>query len=289
MIGGVVCPVAATFAAAGVAASAWAATKGESKPSAARFAGVSALVFAAQTVNFPVSGGTSGHLIGGVLASVLLGTPFGVLAMALVASVQCLVFRDGGLAVLGANILNMSVIGAGAGGWLANRFRSRGITRATGIGATAWASAMVGALACSAELSLAGSVSFSLCAPAMLGIHALAGIAEALFTVAAVALIPTETSSPRSAALAPALAATIIALALSPFASPLPDGLEWVAAKLGFLQKHAPAFVAPLDGYAMPGIASDFFAAALAGLAGVVAVMASAFLIACVLSRREAY
>src|SRR4030081_3771696 len=76
-----------------------------------------AFVFAAQMLNFPVAGGTSGHLIGGVLCSVLLGPSAAVLVIACVLVVQCLAFSDGGLLALGANVFNMAVVNS-VGGYL---------------------------------------------------------------------------------------------------------------------------------------------------------------------------
>ena len=74
-----------------------------------------AFVFAAQMVNFPVAGGTSGHLMGGVLAAVLLGPAAGVVVITSVLIVQCLLFADGGIVALGANVFNMGVIGSAGG------------------------------------------------------------------------------------------------------------------------------------------------------------------------------
>ena len=153
---GSVCPVTAAVAATGIAGAAWAAAKSEDKPDATKFASVSALVFAAQMMNFPINGGTSGHLLGGVLASALLGTPFGVLAIAMVLAVQCLLFSDGGLSVLGANVVNMSLIGAGLGGLIAGHLRGRSPLSLARLGFAAWISVVVAALACSIELALAG-------------------------------------------------------------------------------------------------------------------------------------
>ncbi len=70
-----------------------------------------AFIFAAQMFNFQVVGGTSGHLLGGVFAAVLLGPWAGTLVMACVIAVQGLVFQDGGLLVMGANIFNMGIVG----------------------------------------------------------------------------------------------------------------------------------------------------------------------------------
>ncbi len=118
LLDGRICPVPAAVSGLCLAGAAFAAYRSAEKPDALRFAAVSAFIFAAQMMNFPISGGTSGHLLGGVLASALLGVPFGVLALALVVALQAVVFADGGLNVLGANILNMAVIGTGLGGLL---------------------------------------------------------------------------------------------------------------------------------------------------------------------------
>ena len=272
MMNGAVCPVTAAVAATGIAGAAWAAAKSELRPGATKFASVSAVVFAAQMVNFPISSGTSGHLLGGVLATALLGTPFGVLAIALVLAVQCLIFSDGGLSVLGANVVNMSLIGAGVGGLIAGHLRTpRSMVR---LGFAAWVSVVLASLACSLELAFAGSAPFSVCAPAMLGTHAVIGAGEALITVLAFSLLQAPAAASRRSALAPGVAAALIALLLSPFACRFPDGLEWVAGKFGILHESAPAFVAPLAAYSIPGSLPAAVSTGLAGLTGVLVVFA---------------
>ena len=149
MMNGAVCPVTAAVSVGGIAVAAAMAWKAEHKPAPARFAAVSAFIFAGQMVNFPVQFGTSGHLLGGVLAAALLGVPFGVLAIALVVTLQCLVFADGGLAVLGANLLNMAILGAGAGGWLWQRLAAEAAPqhRPLTLALAAWLSVLLAALA----------------------------------------------------------------------------------------------------------------------------------------------
>jgi cobalt/nickel transport system permease protein len=274
MMNGAVCPVTAAVTATGIAGAAWAAAKSEHKPDAMKFASVSALVFAGQMMNFPISSGTSGHLLGGVLAAALLGTPFGVLAIALVLGVQCLLFSDGGLSVLGANALNMSLIGAGVGGLIAGGLRDRSAGSLARLGFAAWISVVLAAFACSLELALSGTVPFSLCAPAMLGTHAVIGVGEALITILAFSLLAAPAADSRKSALVPAVAAVLIALVLSPFACGFPDGLESVAKKLGFLHASAPAFVAPLADYSLPVSLPASVSTGLAGLVGVLAVFA---------------
>jgi cobalt/nickel transport system permease protein len=152
-----------------------------------------AFIFAVQMLNFPVAGGTSGHLLGGALAAILLGPWLACIVMAVVISGQAFVFADGGVTALGANIFNMGVVGAlGIGlAMIAARYllpRSR--TAFLSVAAVgAWASVMLGALLCSVELGISGTVPFATVLPAMLGVHALIGVGEAIITVAAVAAV----------------------------------------------------------------------------------------------------
>jgi cobalt/nickel transport system permease protein len=152
-----------------------------------------AFIFAAQMVNFPVAGGTSGHLLGGVLAAVLLGPWVATLVMASVVAVQALVFQDGGLLVLGANIFNMGVIGT-MGGYVVYVTCCRLLggeerARLPAAAIASWTAVMLGAVAMTLELAAAGTSPLEVALPAMLGVHALIGIGEALITVAALALI----------------------------------------------------------------------------------------------------
>ena len=275
MLQGPICPVTALVGAVGVAIAAIVAFRSKNKPTAARFGAITALIFAAQMINFPILDGTSGHLLGGVLASTLLGTPFGILAVSLVVTIQCLVFSDGGFTVLGANILNMALIGAGLGGVLRMYFLDkvpvRSLLYASRLGLIAWLSVIMAALAVSVELALSGTIAFSRVAITMLGTHALIGIGEGLITIAACfafAQEPAETPKKWSVTV-PLVASGVIATILSPFASGFPDGLEWVAAKYQFLHEAAPTFVSPLPDYSFSSIGNTAISTGLAGLTGV--------------------
>lgn len=270
MLQGVICPVTATVSVVGVLAAAWWAMKSERKPSAGRFAAIVALLFAAQMMNFPVMHGTSGHLLGGVLAASVLGMPLGVLAIALVVTIQSLVFADGGVTVLGANVFNMALLGAGVGGWLQQRLvGSLGQYAATAV--AAWGAVMLAALAVSVELALDGQVAFGSVLAAMLGTHALIGVGEALITVAAVALLANRWGHAEGKAqvAVPLLTAALVGLLLSPFASGFPDGLEWVAGQYQFLHEAAPALVSAMPDYSVAAISNASLSTGLAGLAGV--------------------
>jgi len=281
MLRGTICPVTAVVSAAGVAGAAWAATRAKQKPGAGRFAAICALIFAAQMINFPISGGTSGHLLGGVLAAAILGIPFGVLALSVVVSVQCLVFSDGGVSVLGANILNMALIGAGVGGFLNLRLRRAGTGAVPAAGLAAWLGVMLAATAASLELWLDRVIPLGRVLPAMLGVHALIGLGEGAITMAAVALLAPARSGAgiRHSAAAPLIGAAVIALLLSPLASSLPDGLEWVAEKYRFLHEAGPVFVGPMPDYSFPAVGPAALSTSLAGLAGVAITFALAWVV----------
>lgn len=154
---------------------------------------MAAFIFAAQMFNFPVAGGTSGHLLGGVLAAVMLGPWAGTLVMTAVVAVQALLFQDGGLLVMGANIFNMGVIGT-LGGYalyrgLAAVMGGEERARLPAAGIAAWASVVAGATAMALQLGASGVTPLQIALPAMVGVHVLIGVGEALITVAALAFI----------------------------------------------------------------------------------------------------
>jgi cobalt/nickel transport system permease protein len=154
---------------------------------------MAAFIFAAQMFNFQVVGGTSGHLLGGVLAAVLLGPWAATLVMATVVGVQALVYQDGGLLVLGANIFNMGVIGT-LGGDQVYRVACRLLggedrARLPAAGIAAWTAVVAGAAAVSVQLAISGTTDLAIALPTMVGIHALIGIGEAVITMAALGFI----------------------------------------------------------------------------------------------------
>lgn len=152
-----------------------------------------AFIFAAQMLNFPIVGGTSGHLIGAALAAILLGPWTAVLIMTCVLIVQCLIFQDGGLLALGANVLNMGIIASFAGYYF-----YRGVANLIGedrkgklvssfIGA--WSAVFLASVACAIELWISGTSPLPVALPAMAGWHALIGIGEGLITTSALSLV----------------------------------------------------------------------------------------------------
>jgi len=152
---------------------------------------MAAFIFAAQMLNFPVLGGTSGHLIGGVLAAVTLGPFAGAIVLSLVLIVQCLVFQDGGITALGANIFNMAVVGTIIGyyiyAFLKSVFFRKNILPAVLI--ASWLSVVLASLFCAFELAFSGVSPLKVVLPAMVFVHLFIGIGEAIITTLVIAFI----------------------------------------------------------------------------------------------------
>ena len=284
--------VVVATAAAGAAAVAFAARRaaGELQSRRAPLVGLTtAFILAAQMVDFPVTGGTSGHLLGGALAAVLLGPWAGILSMATVLVVQAVLFGDGGILALGANSLNMAVVGV---------LVAHGVTRvahsALGgqlarlpVAAAAGAAVSVeaSALAAAAELILSGAAPPGPAFAVIGGIHALIGVSEAVITAGLVAYLISARpdllagyQARRREWLAPAAATLVVAGMLSLVGSALPDGLEWAAGRLGLAGKARELVAAPLAGYSFPGLA-ELPGRSLAGVLGAAAAFAAAYLL----------
>ena len=152
-----------------------------------------AFVFAAQMLNFPIAGGTSGHFLGAALAAILLGPWAACLVMSVVISAQALLFADGGVTALGANVLNMGVLGALlVGGLMLAARRALPGTRTALLavsGAGAFLAVLAGAAATALELGASGTVPTGTALAAMLSTHLLIGLGEAVITVGAVAAV----------------------------------------------------------------------------------------------------
>ncbi|MDR3637242.1 MAG: energy-coupling factor ABC transporter permease [Isosphaeraceae bacterium] len=269
---------------------------------------MSAFVFAAQMVNFPVALGVSGHLLGGVLAAVLLGPWAGAVVIGAVLIVQCLLFGDGGLTALGANFVNMGLIGA-VGGYAIYAPLRRAIGGRTGVlvGAmvAAWFAVLLASGAFAIELAASGRRSdFLRILSWMTLVHSAIGVGEAVITGLVLRFVlltrpdlvyePEDVEPSRAArgwqvaagGLAVALA---VAVFLAPFASISPDGLEFVGTKLGFLNEEAaPLVAAPLADYELPlpGLKQTRVATALVGVLGTLVVFTAGMGLARVFSGR---
>ena len=257
---------------------------------------LAAVVFAGQMVNFPLIGlPVSGHLLGGVLASVILGPWAGCLAITLVLMVQAVLFNDGGLLSLGANVLNMGVIGSWGGyaiyttlrKWLGNG----PVAALPAAVISAWLSVLAAAAMFCIEFGCsAGSKEFSLSGifTLMVLYHALIGVGEALITGTILSfvlsrrpdLIPTPVSSGVVSdvgrfVVAGLMAALAVSAILAPLKSDHPDGLDKVAEMTGIEALSIDRQGLLLDGYELPlfdRLGWSTLATSLAGLLGTVVV-----------------
>jgi cobalt/nickel transport system permease protein len=259
-----------------------------------------AFIFALQMLNFPVAAGTSGHLLGGALAAVLLGPWMGVVVVSVVVIVQALLFADGGVSALGLNIVNMALLTALAG-WGTFRLAMALLPKRTGsvVGAScvaAWLSVVVASIGFVGEYALggAGGAPLGTVFGAMVGVHSLIGIGEGLITGAVVAAVlavrPDLVYGARlyelsaSERLMPSrravggfvgvglIVALLLVVVVAPFANPNPDGLERVAQDEGFIATAAdsPLADSPLADYGVTGVGSEWVGTAVAGVVGTV-------------------
>lgn len=259
---------------------------------------VAAFIFALQMLNFPVAAGTSGHLLGGALAVILVGPWLGMTAVSVVAIIQALLLADGGVSVLGANIFNMALV-TGFVGWVVFRLMVRTLPKSwtTVLVATftaALASVVASSIAFVVEYAFGGrgGAELSTVFAAMAGVHFLIGVGEGLIsaaTVGAVAatrpeliagvrdldLVDKEKKPVRAGAWGFAAAGLVVAallvLVAAPLASGAPDGLERVAIDQGFIdsaEKH-PIAESPLADYGVSGVEDEATGTRLSGLIGV--------------------
>lgn len=272
---------------------------------------MAAFIFAGQMLNFPVLGGTSGHLLGGALAALLLGPWAGMLVMSAVVTLQALLFQDGGLLAIGANVFNMGVatvaIGYLLGMPLLRTFGGKrwGLMLIGFI--TAWLSVMAAALLTSLQLVFSG-LSATVVFPAMIFVHAFIGIGEGLITVAALAFVvstrPDLVSSlagflnkealqqpvdKRTIGLVTFVGLGFAALAalLSPLASGDPDGLERVAENQGFLERAMDAPYTIIPDYTVPFLGETPLSTIAAGMIGLLILFALMYGLALVLRGRS--
>lgn len=153
---------------------------------------LSAFIFAGQMLNVPIAAGTSGHMLGGVLAAVFLGPWTATIIMASVFTVQTVLFQDGGLLAMGANIVNMGLIGTILGYYIFRAVEGavggkNGLL--VGSAVAAWLAVVVASAATAVELALSGTSPLDIVLPAMVGVHAIIGAVEAAITVGVVGFV----------------------------------------------------------------------------------------------------
>lgn len=261
---------------------------------------LAAAIFAGQMLNFTVAGGTSGHLLGAALATILLGPWAGILILTCVVGIQALIFQDGGILALGANLFNMGVIGVAVAYAVYRLFQRIAGGQKWGIFvggfAAAWASVFVASLAVALQLAISGTSPANIAIPAMAGVHAVIGVGEGLITLGALALIyaarrdllkigDAQPAGSKVVLIGGTLLAILLAV-LSPLASAFPDGLERVAEDVGFIETAQEPLYNIIPDYVFPGVSNEALATILAGIVGTLVVLGVSLLVA--YNRRKA-
>lgn len=269
---------------------------------------VAVFVFAMQMINFPVAAGTSGHLLGGALAVILVGPYAGALAVSVVIIVQALIFADGGLSALGLNVINMGLIPAIVA-WVVFRWLTRvaGASKPMVIGSAfvaGFVTVPASAIAFTLEYAIGGTGTFDVrtVLTAMVSVHVLIGIGEGLITaltvVAVAAIRPdlvyglrgrivldgAKASGKRAAAWlisVGVLLSLFIAGVVSFYASSSPDGLERVATDQGFIDSAQSSATSgsALAEYGVAGVQDERLSVGIAGVIGVLIVLVLSFAI----------
>ena len=261
-----------------------------------------AFIFAAQMINFPVAGGTSGHLLGGVLAAVVLGSPWaGAICSAVVLIIQAVLFADGGITALGANIFNIGFVGVWVG-WLLFQTLHRlfggsksRLPLAAGI--AAGVSVPVAAIFAAIQLAISGTANFGVILPAMAGVHILIGIGEGLITGGVLAylvkarpdLLPGNDEKQIRSWVVPVVSIFLVAGLLSLVASSSPDGLEKVAKDNEFLylaEQIRISVATPFADYTLNG--NEGIGTSIAGILGSIVCFGVAWGIAQVVKPKNA-
>jgi len=255
-----------------------------------------AFIFVAQMINFPVAGGTSGHLIGATLAVVLLGPSAAIIVMSSVLIIQAIIFADGGLSALGANIFNMAIIASLSGYCIFKLMHTvlqdvRGKLISASV--ASWGATVIASIFCAGELAWSGTVAWNVVFPTMAVLHAVIGLGEGLITMLVLSAIMktrpelvTDTSLQIREKKPAFIYGVVIVLALllliTPFASQLPDGLDRVAQVLGFETKkiELQRYPMPLKDYKFFGIESPALSTIAAGTAGAIVVFTISYVLA---------
>ena len=245
-----------------------------------------AFVFAAQMINFPVGVGTSGHLIGGALLAYTLGPSAAAVTMTAILAIQALVFQDGGILALGANVWNMAVCGTLAA-WLPFRIWGGGGARRAAVFAGAALSVMVSAVLAIGELLVSGIRMPVAVLGISLALFVVSAVLEGAITVAVIraleAIQPAFVRRPEAGRRARAVAvlaisAVLLAVVGVLFASTHPDGLEKLATQVGIASQARALLPSPMADYEAGFAASPWLRRASAGMAGLVLIFGACFL-----------
>jgi cobalt/nickel transport system permease protein len=254
-----------------------------------------AFVFAAQMINFPVGVGTSGHLVGSALLAFTVGPAPAVVVMTAILAVQALIFQDGGVLALGANVFNLGLLGV-LGGYLPWRYWSQGAWRRAAVFLGGVLSVLLGAMAALAELLLSGVSMPGAVLGVSLGLFLITAILEGAITLVVFeaiermnpAWVRNEGRGSRKIAGMLAAAALLLAVVGVLFASSSPDVLESFAEKAGFAEQARTLLATPVADYEWQALESPWLKKASAGLLGLVLIYALCLTWARWMERRRA-
>ena len=249
---------------------------------------MSALIFVLQMINFPIAAGTSGHLLGGALAVIVLGPSLGIICISIVVVIQSLLFADGGLSALGVNVLNMAII-TSLTGWLTITFWKKlfGDSQFTLISGSVIAgllSVVFSSIAFVMEYAIGGTVSVPLGSVliAMISTHLFIGLGEGVITALIISLllrvrsdlVYANTKKDKSNNLSTSYGIFIVLILsltlITPYASSSPDGLESVASNFGF--EETDGVVLLLEDYGISSVNNNFISTILSALLGIVSI-----------------
>ena len=261
---------------------------------------MSALIFVLQMINFPIAAGTSGHLLGGALAVIVLGPRLGLICLSVVVIIQSLLFADGGLSALGVNVLNMAIVTSATSWFIVKnwiKFIGKNKTSIVSVSVLAGILSVVfSSIAFTIQYAIGGTISIPVGTVllAMVTTHFIIGFGEGIITALIITLLirvrpdliyAYERSDENTTKVSFYGLFIILILLLSlitPFASSSPDGLESVAEEFGFTQTDG--IVLLLDDYGISAVNNDFISTVLSALIGVTVL---AIMFNFIISRRK--
>ena len=261
---------------------------------------MSALIFVLQMINFPIAAGTSGHLLGGALAVIVLGPRLGLICLSVVVIIQSLLFADGGLSALGVNVLNMAIVTSATSWFIVKywiKFIGKNKTSIVSVSVLAGILSVVfSSIAFTIQYAIGGTISIPVGTVllAMVTTHFIIGFGEGIITALIISLLirvrpdliyAYERSDENTTKVSFYGLFIILILLLSlitPFASSSPDGLESVAEEFCFTQTDGVVLL--LDDYGISAVNNDFISTVLSALLGVTVL---AIMFNLIISRRK--
>jgi len=249
---------------------------------------MSALIFVLQMINFPVAAGTSGHLLGGALAVIVLGPRLGLICLSVVVIIQSLLFADGGLSALGVNVLNMAIVTTTTSWFIVKywiKFIGKNKTSIVTVSVLAGILSVVfSSIAFTIQYAIGGTISIPVGTVliAMVTTHLIIGLGEGIITALIITLLMrvrpdlvyafdrNDKNTTKVSFYGLFIILILLLSLITPFASSSPDGLESVAEEFGFTETDG--IVLLLDDYGISAINNNFVSTVLSALLGITVV-----------------